>query len=78
MKDDEIIPYLFRSTATFAIVAPQPHKAISDAINTAIQNMLWYRDKYPEIARQILEYDFRTASTLSAFQNHLHSCSGCL
>lgn len=57
MKDDEIIPHLFRSTATFAIVAPQPHKAISDAINTAIQNMIWYRDnKYPEIARQILEY----------------------
>ena len=56
-KDDEILPYLFHSTATFSIVAPQPHKAIADAINTAIQNMLWYRDnKYPEIARQILEY----------------------
>jgi hypothetical protein len=56
-KDEEIIPYLFQSTATFSIVAPQPHKAVSDAINTAIQNMLWYRDnKYPEIARQILEY----------------------
>jgi hypothetical protein len=56
-KDEEITPFLFQSTATFAIVAPQPHKAISDAINTAIQNMLWYRDnKYPEIARQILEY----------------------
>ena len=56
-KDEEIIPYLFQSTATFSIVAPQPHKAISDAINTAIQNMLWYRDnKYPEIARQIMEY----------------------
>lgn len=56
-KDEEISPYLFQSTATFSIVAPQPHKAVSDAINTAIQNMLWYRDnKYPEIARQILEY----------------------
>jgi hypothetical protein len=56
-KDEEIIPYLFQSTATFSIVAPQPHKAVSDAINTAIQNMLWYRDnKYPEIARQIMEY----------------------
>jgi hypothetical protein len=58
-KDEEIIAYLFRSTATFSIVAPQPHKAVSDAINTAIQNMIWYRDnKYPEIARQILEYGF--------------------
>ena len=58
-KDEEIIPFLFQSTATFSIVAPQPHKAVSDAINTAIQNMIWYRDnKYPEIARQILEYGF--------------------
>jgi hypothetical protein len=56
-KDEEIAPYLFHSTSTFSIVAPQPHKAVSDAITTAIQNMLWYRDnKYPEIARQILEY----------------------
>jgi hypothetical protein len=56
-KDYEILPYLFRSTSTFSIVAPQPHKVIADAINTAIQNMLWYRDnKYPEIARQIMEY----------------------
>jgi len=58
-KDEEIIPYLFQSTATFSIVAPQPHKAVSDAISTAIQNMIWYREnKYPEIARQILEYGF--------------------
>ncbi len=56
-KDEEITPFLFHSTATFSIVTPQPHKAISDAINTAIQNTVWYRDnKYPEIARQILEY----------------------
>jgi hypothetical protein len=56
-KDQEILPYLFRSTSTFSIVAPQPHKVIAEALNTAIQNMLWYRDnKYPEIARQIMEY----------------------
>lgn len=56
-KDEEILPYLFRSTSTFSIVAPQPHKVIADALATATQNMLWYRDnKYPEIARQILEY----------------------
>jgi hypothetical protein len=56
-KDEEILPFLFRSTSTFSIVAPQPSKAVYDAITTANQNMLWYRDnKYPEIARQILEY----------------------
>lgn len=56
-KDDEILPYLFRSTSTFSIVAPQPHKVIADALGTAIQNMAWYKDnKFPEIARQILEY----------------------
>ena len=56
-KDDDILPYLFRSTSTFSIVAPQPHKVISDAIQTAMQNMQWYKDnKYPEIARQIMEY----------------------
>jgi hypothetical protein len=56
-KDEEILPYLFRSTSTFSIVSPQPHKVISDAIQTAMQNMQWYKDnKYPEIARQIMEY----------------------
>jgi hypothetical protein len=56
-KDGEIIPYLFRSISTFSIVAPQPHKVVADAIQTAMQNMQWYKDnKYPEIARQIMEY----------------------
>jgi hypothetical protein len=56
-KDEDILPYFFRSTSTFSIVAPQPHKVVSDALTTAGQNMLWYRDnKFPEIARQILEY----------------------
>ncbi len=56
-KDQDILPYLFRSTSTFSIVTPQPHNVIAEALNTAIQNMLWYRDnKYPEIARQIMEY----------------------
>ena len=58
-KDEEILPYLFRSTSTFSIVAPQPHKAVADALTTAISNMQWYKEnKYPEIARQILEYGF--------------------
>jgi hypothetical protein len=56
-KDQDILPYLFRSTSTFSIVAPQPHKVIAEALNTAIQNMIWYKDnKYPEIARQIMEH----------------------
>jgi hypothetical protein len=58
-EDKEILPFLFRSTSTFSIVAPQPHKVISEAIQTARQNMQWYSDnKYPEIARQIIEYGF--------------------
>lgn len=57
LKDEEVLPYFFRSTSTFSIVAPQPHKVIADALTTAVQNMAWYRDnKYNEIARQILEY----------------------
>lgn len=56
-KDEEILPYLFRHTSTFSIVAPQPHKVIVEALTTATQNMVWYRDnKFTEIARQILEY----------------------
>jgi hypothetical protein len=56
-KEEDILPYLFRSTSTFSIVSPQPHKVISDAIQTAMQNMQWYKDnKHPEIARQIMEY----------------------
>lgn len=56
-KEEDILPYLFRSTSTFSIVAPQPHKVIAETIAAAMQNMQWYKDnKYPEIARQILEY----------------------
>ncbi len=56
-KDEDILPYLFRSTSTFSIVAPQPHKVVADAIQNSMQNMQWYKDnKYPEIARQIMEY----------------------
>jgi hypothetical protein len=54
---EDVFPFLFRSKSTFSIVAPQQHKTIADSIYNAAQNMLWYRDnKYPEIARQILEY----------------------
>jgi hypothetical protein len=56
---EEIFPFLFRSKHTFAIVAPQNHKAIADSINNAFQNMPWYRDNnYPLIANVIMEYGF--------------------
>lgn len=54
---DEIFPYLFRSKYTFSIVLPQVYKTISEAINSANQNVAWYRDNnYPFIATQISEY----------------------
>lgn len=54
---EEIFSYLFRSKYTFAIVAPQAYKAISDSIHGANQSMVWYRDNnYPFIATQVTEY----------------------
>ena len=54
---DEISKNLFRSKSSFAIVAPQTQKTISDAILAANNNMVWYRDNnYPLIAQQICEY----------------------
>jgi hypothetical protein len=57
--DAEIAPSLFRSIATFSIVAPQPAKVVSESLFTAIQNMVWFRDnKQPRMAERILEYGF--------------------
>jgi hypothetical protein len=54
---EEIFSYLFRSKHTFAIVAPQNHKAVTDSIHAANQNMPWYRDNnYSFIASQVTEY----------------------
>jgi hypothetical protein len=54
---EEIFSYLFRSRHTFAIVAPQNHKAIVDSIHAANQNLIWYRDNnYSFIASQVAEY----------------------
>ena len=48
---------LFRNKSSFAIVAPQTQKSITDAVYGANTNMAWYRDNgYPLIARQICEY----------------------
>jgi hypothetical protein len=54
---EEIFSYLFRSKHTFAIVAPQNHKAVVDSIHAANQNLIWYRDNnYSFIASQVAEY----------------------
>jgi len=54
---DDVFPYLFRSKHTFAIVVPQHHQTIADAINAAAQNLVWYRDNnYPIIANRVIEY----------------------
>ena len=54
---EEVFNYLFRSKYTFAIVAPQPFKTISDSIHNANHSMVWYRDNsHPFIAAQIIEY----------------------
>lgn len=54
---EEVYPYLFRSKHTFAIVMPQHHQTVVDAINAAANNVVWYRDNnYPLIANNVIEY----------------------
>ena len=54
---EEVFPFLFRSKHTFAIVMPQHHQTVADAINSAAQNVVWYRDNnYPRIANNVMEY----------------------
>lgn len=54
---EEFFKFLFRSTSSFAIVAPQNYKTIADAISGANNNMIWYRDNnYPYLGTQISEY----------------------
>ena len=56
---EEIFAQFFRSRYTFAIVVPHNMKAVSEAIQTALQNMVWYRDNnYPDIANKVMEYGF--------------------
>jgi hypothetical protein len=56
---EEIFNQFFRSKYTFAIVVPHSLKSVSEAIETALQNMLWYRDNsYPELANKVMEYGF--------------------
>ncbi len=37
---EEVYPYLFRAKHTFAIVVPQHHQTVVDAINAAAQNVV--------------------------------------
>jgi hypothetical protein len=54
---EEIFRHLFRNKSTFAIVAPQNQKSITDSVNGANNNMVWYRDNgYTQLAQQICEY----------------------
>jgi hypothetical protein len=54
---EEIFAQLFRSRYTFAIVPPHNLKSVSEAIDTALQNMVWYRDNnYPDMANKVMEY----------------------
>jgi hypothetical protein len=40
-------------------VPPHNLKAVGEAIETALQNMEWYRDNnYPDIANKVMEYGF--------------------
>jgi len=56
---EEIYACLFRSRYTFAIVAPQQYKTVSESIHNSNLNVAWYRDNnYPYIAAQIAEYGF--------------------
>jgi hypothetical protein len=57
--EDEICEQFFRAKYTFAIVIPHNLKAVSEAIQTALQNMTWYRDNnYPDVANKVMEYGF--------------------
>jgi hypothetical protein len=54
---EDVSPFLFRSKHTFSIVVPQHHQTIADAINSAAQNVIWYRDNsYPIVANNVMEY----------------------
>ncbi|MGZ5190333.1 MAG: hypothetical protein ACXWCZ_04890, partial [Flavisolibacter sp.] len=58
-SEDQVFPFLFRSRHVFSIVSPQNHKAVADAINGAVQNMIWYRDNnHTFITNKVLEYGF--------------------
>lgn len=55
--EEEIGRFLFRAKYTFAIVSPQPYKAVTDSIQAANQTAVWYRDnQHLTIAEHTSEY----------------------
>ncbi len=56
---EDVFRQLFRSRYTFAIVPPHNLRLVGEAIETALENMTWYRDNnYPDIANKVMEYGF--------------------
>lgn len=56
---DDIFAQLFRARYTFSIVVPHNLRQVGEAIETALQNMAWYRDNnYPDLANKVMEYGF--------------------
>lgn len=54
---EEIHPGLFTAPSTFSIVSPTQYKNISESIQKANANAVWYRDNnYPAWACQVVEY----------------------
>jgi hypothetical protein len=54
---EEVYPSLFLASYTFSIVAPTAYKNISDSIQKANNNAIWYRDnQYPGWAAKVVEY----------------------
>jgi hypothetical protein len=57
LSKEDFFKSLIKSKYTFAIVAPQVYKTVSDAVHAANQNMIWYKDNgQPVFASQIMEY----------------------
>ncbi len=53
----EVYPCLFFAPCTFSIVTPTQYKNISDSIQKANTNAVWYRDNnYPGWAAKVVEY----------------------
>lgn len=53
----EVLKYFYRAKSTFAVNVPKPQSVLAEAITSAFENMIWYRDnKYPDIASSVMEY----------------------
>ncbi len=53
----EVFKYFYRAKSTFSINVPKPQSVLADAIKSAFENMIWYKEnKYPDIANSVIEY----------------------